>query len=167
MLDAVVRTGVVVDEEIVDLTDPAIGLPGDLVALLALGPDAGDALATASSTRARRVAMATMPRPPSFLGIGRNYAAHIDELGHERSQLQTWFSKQPTCVIGPGAAIEVPPVSSAVDYEDELGMVVGRRCRHVPADRALEVVARYTVVNDVQREGLAVAHPDHDDGQGR
>ena len=52
-------------------------------------------------------------------------------------------------MIGPDAAIEVPRVSSTVDYEGELGMVIGRRCRHVPADRALEVVAGYTVVNDV------------------
>jgi 2-keto-4-pentenoate hydratase/2-oxohepta-3-ene-1,7-dioic acid hydratase in catechol pathway len=130
-------------------------LPGEMVALLALGRDAGDALAKAPSTRARRVPMvgaslmAPVPRPPSFVGIARNYAAHIDELGHERPHFQTWFSKQPSCVIGPGAAIEVPRVSSAVDYEGELGMVIGRRCRHVPADRALEVVAGYTVVNDV------------------
>jgi 2-keto-4-pentenoate hydratase/2-oxohepta-3-ene-1,7-dioic acid hydratase in catechol pathway len=155
MLDGVVRTGLVVDDEVVDLTDPAIGLPGDMVALLSLGADIGDALATAPSTRARRVALddvsltAPVPRPPSFLGIARNYAAHIDELGHERPQFQTWFSKQPSCVIGPDAPIEVPRVSSSVDYEGELGMVIGRRCRHVPADRALEVVAGYTVVNDV------------------
>ena len=46
-------------------------------------------------------------------------------------------------------AIEVPRVSSSVDYEGELGMVIGRRGRHVPADRGLEVVAGLTVVNDV------------------
>ena len=97
--------------------------------------------------RARLVA--PVPRPPSFLAIARNYDAHIRELGHERPEFQTWFSKQPTCVIGPGAAIEVPRVSASVDYEGELGLVIGRRCRHVPADRALEVVAGVTVVNDV------------------
>jgi 2-keto-4-pentenoate hydratase/2-oxohepta-3-ene-1,7-dioic acid hydratase in catechol pathway len=93
--------------------------------------------------------VAPVPRPPSFLAIARNYAAHITELGHERPEFQTWFSKQPTCVIGPGAAIEVPRVSSTVDYEGELGMVIGRQCRHVPAGHALEVVAGFTVVNDV------------------
>ena len=92
---------------------------------------------------------APVVRPPSFLAIARNYAAHIDELGHERPEFQTWFSKQPTCVVGPGQSIEVPRVSSCVDYEGELGMVIGRRCRHVPADRAFEVVAGFTVVNDV------------------
>ena len=59
---------------------------------------------------------APVPRPPSFLAIARNYDAHIEELGHERPEFQTWFSKQPTCVIGPGRPIEVPgrlcPVST-------------------------------------------------------
>ncbi len=155
MIDGTVRTGLVVGEEIVDLTDPAIGLPADMVALLALGEDAQDALRGASATLARRHPLADarlaapVPRPPTFLAIARNYDAHIAELGHERPEFQTWFSKQPTCVIGPGAAIEVPRVSSTVDYEGELAMVIGRRCRHVPAEGALEVVAGFTVVNDV------------------
>lgn len=150
-----VRTGLVEGDEIVDLTDPAIGLPGDMVALLALGPDAIDGVRKASATSARRVPvdaaqlLAPVPHPPSFLAIARNYAAHIAELGHQGSEYQTWFAKQPTCVIGPGAGIEVPRVSDQVDYEGELGMVIGRRCRHVPAERALEVVAGFMVVNDV------------------
>ena len=155
MLDDVQRTGLVVGDEIVDLTDPAIGLPGDMVALLALGADARPALRRAPAGGARRLAtaeahlLAPVGRPPSFLAIARNYGAHVEELGHERPEFQTWFSKQPTCVIGPGEAIEVPRVSSTVDYEGELGLVIGRRCRHVPLDRALDVIAGYTVVNDV------------------
>jgi 2-keto-4-pentenoate hydratase/2-oxohepta-3-ene-1,7-dioic acid hydratase in catechol pathway len=155
MDDGIPRTGLMVGDEIIDLTDPVIGLPGDMITLLALGADAHGALERAPVSRARRVAAAdahlTAPvgHPPSFLAIARNYGAHIAELGHQRPEFQTWFSKQPTCVIGPGQAIEVPRVSSTVDYEGELGMVIGRRCRHVPADRALDVVAGYTVVNDV------------------
>jgi 2-keto-4-pentenoate hydratase/2-oxohepta-3-ene-1,7-dioic acid hydratase in catechol pathway len=150
-----VRTGMVVGDEVVDLSDPAIGLPAGMVELLALGDAAADALDRAASRGARRFALdaarlvAPVPRPPSFVAIARNYDAHVRELGHERPEYQTWFSKQPTCVIGPGAAIEVPRVSDAVDYEGELGLVVGRRCRHVPAHQALEVVAGVTVVNDV------------------
>ena len=155
MFEGTAKTGLVVGDEIVDLTDPAIGLPGDMVALLALGEDARARLGGAPAGRARRLAVAEarltapVPHPPSFLAIARNYGAHIAELGHDRPEFQTWFSKQPTCVVGPGEAIEVPRVSSAVDYEGELGMVVGRRCRHVPAEHALEVVAGFTVVNDV------------------
>src|SRR3984957_15677558 len=155
MLDDIPRTGLVVGDEIVDLTDPAIGLPGDMMALLALGADGRGGLQRAPASRARRLAgeavrlTAPVGHPPSFLAIARNYGAHIAELGGERPDVQTWFSKQPTCVIGPGEAIEIPRVSSTVDYEGELGLVIGRRCRHVPADRALEVVAGYMVVNDV------------------
>ncbi len=153
--DGTIRTGLVVDDEVVDLTDPAIGLPAGMVALLSLGDDGIGALATAPSTGARRLPLelvrlvAPVPRPPSFLAIARNYDAHVRELGHERPDVQTWFSKQPTCVIGPGAPIEVPLVSASVDYEGELGMVIGRRGRHVPAARAFEVVAGVTAVNDV------------------
>jgi 2-keto-4-pentenoate hydratase/2-oxohepta-3-ene-1,7-dioic acid hydratase in catechol pathway len=155
LFDGRPRTGLVVGDEIVDLTDPVIGLPGDMVALLTLGGDAGPALERAASSVARRIPavgapiVAPVPRPPSFLAIARNYDAHIKELGHGRPEYQTWFSKQPTCVIGPGASIEVPRVSSTVDYEGELGLVIGRRSRHVPAERAFEVVAGFTVVNDV------------------
>jgi 2-keto-4-pentenoate hydratase/2-oxohepta-3-ene-1,7-dioic acid hydratase in catechol pathway len=155
LVDGTPRTGLVVGDEIVDLTDPAVGLPGDMVALLALGPDGTNALRRAPASRARRLELggttlaAPVVRPPSYLAIARNYGAHVQELGQERPSVQTWFSKQPTCVIGPGAAIEVPRVSSQVDYEGELGMVIGRRARHVPAGRALEVVAGFTVVNDV------------------
>jgi 2-keto-4-pentenoate hydratase/2-oxohepta-3-ene-1,7-dioic acid hydratase in catechol pathway len=74
---------------------------------------------------------------------------HIAEMGVDRPTNQTWFSKLSTCVIGPGDPIEVPIASAQVDYEGELGVVIGRRCRHVPLERALEVVAGYTVVNDV------------------
>jgi 2-keto-4-pentenoate hydratase/2-oxohepta-3-ene-1,7-dioic acid hydratase in catechol pathway len=155
MFDGVQRTGLIVGDEIIDLTDPQIGLPGDMMSLLALGSDALGPARAATGGRARRLPLAEtrlgapIHHPPSFLAIARNYGAHIAELGHERPEFQTWFSKQPTCVVGPGDAIEVPRICSTVDYEGELGMVIGRRCRHVPAGRAMEVVAGFTVVNDV------------------
>ncbi|HEY1465839.1 MAG TPA: fumarylacetoacetate hydrolase family protein [Acidimicrobiales bacterium] len=153
--DRVARTGVVHGDEVVDLTDPAVGLPGDMVALLSLGPAALEGARAAALGGARRLPLADLallapvPRPPSFLAIARNYEDHIRELGQDRPEHQTWFAKQPTCVIGTDAAIEVPGVSDQVDYEGELGMVIGTRCRHVTADRALEMVAGFVVVNDV------------------
>jgi 2-keto-4-pentenoate hydratase/2-oxohepta-3-ene-1,7-dioic acid hydratase in catechol pathway len=153
--DHVVRTGVIHGDEVVDLTDPAVGLPGDMVALLSLGPAALEGARAAALGGARRLPLADLdllapvPRPPSFLAIARNYEDHIRELGQDRPEHQTWFAKQPTCVIGPDVAIEVPVVSDQVDYEGELGMVIGTRCRHVTADRALEMVAGFVVVNDV------------------
>jgi len=60
-----------------------------------------------------------------------------------------FFNKQTTCVVGPGDEVHRPKVSELLDYEGELGVVIGRRCRHVPADAAFEVVAGYVIVNDV------------------
>lgn len=124
------------------------GLPADLPALL----ESGD-LAALGAGRAIPLAdvrlLAPVGRPPKLLAIGLNYAAHAAESTMKRPEYQLWFNKQSTCVVGPGDAIEVPRASSYVDYEGELAFVIGRRCRHVPADRAAEVVFGYTIMNDV------------------
>ena len=60
-----------------------------------------------------------------------------------------FFNKQVTCITGPHDPIQIPRVSSDVDFEGELGFVIGRRCRQVPAERAHEVIAGFLVVNDV------------------
>ncbi|HZU78718.1 MAG TPA: fumarylacetoacetate hydrolase family protein, partial [Acidimicrobiales bacterium] len=62
---------------------------------------------------------------------------------------QVWFNKQRTCVVGPGAPVEMPAVSDMVDYEGELAFVIARRCRQVPVADALSVIAGFTVMNDV------------------
>jgi 2-keto-4-pentenoate hydratase/2-oxohepta-3-ene-1,7-dioic acid hydratase in catechol pathway len=93
--------------------------------------------------------LAPVHRPPKFLAIGLNYADHVAESATPRPEHQLWFNKQSTCVIGPHEPIHVPRVSSIVDYEGELAMVIGRRCRHVSAADAPSVVAGYTIVNDV------------------
>ncbi|HLG67533.1 MAG TPA: fumarylacetoacetate hydrolase family protein [Acidimicrobiales bacterium] len=150
-----VRTGVVAGDEVVDLTDPLVGLPGDMVALLGRGADAMAAAAGAPGGAARRYALADVdlrapvPLPPKILAIGMNYRDHVAEMGREPPEYQYWFNKQRTCVVGPGDPILVPAVSEQVDYEGELGIVIGTRCRNVPADRALEVIAGFTIVNDV------------------
>jgi 2-keto-4-pentenoate hydratase/2-oxohepta-3-ene-1,7-dioic acid hydratase in catechol pathway len=92
---------------------------------------------------------APVPDPPTILGIGMNYHAHIAELGREQPEWQYWFNKQRTAIAGPGEPIVLPAVSEMVDYEGELAMVIGRRCQYVPAARAFEAVAGFTVVNDV------------------
>ncbi len=153
--NGVVRPGLVLGEEIVDLSDPATGLPGTMREVLALGPAARPALDAAPRTSAARHALhgvrrhAPVPDPPTILGIGMNYHAHIAELGREQPEWQYWFNKQRTAIAGPGDPIVLPQVSEMVDYEGELAMVIGRRCQNVPAARALEVVAGFTIVNDV------------------
>jgi 2-keto-4-pentenoate hydratase/2-oxohepta-3-ene-1,7-dioic acid hydratase in catechol pathway len=149
------RTGVVAGDYLVDLTDPSVGLPGDMRVLLEAG-GVGLAMAkTAMSGLARRWPLdqvrllAPVPAPPKVLGIGMNYRAHVAEMGRQPPPYQYWFNKQRTCVVGPDHPIVVPAVSEQVDYEGELGIVIGRRAKSVPAERWLEVVAGFTVVNDV------------------
>ncbi len=149
------RVGVVIDDAVVDLSVAAPELPRDLAALLAAGPAAlARAMSAAANARGRlplaSVALAApIARPPKFLAIGLNYADHVAEAGLETPKLPTVFNKQSTCVAGPTDAVHLPRVSSALDYEGELGFVIGRRCRHVPKQRAHEVIAGYLVVNDV------------------
>lgn len=150
-----VRTGVVAGDEVVDLTDPQVGLPGRMIDLLEAGPEALAAAGRAAGTGAIRYPLAEVrllapvPRPPVVLAIALNYADHISELDRKRPEVPTFFTKLPTCVVGPGDPVEVPLVSDTVDYEGELALVIGRRCRHVPASAAPEVVAGFTILNDV------------------
>jgi 2-keto-4-pentenoate hydratase/2-oxohepta-3-ene-1,7-dioic acid hydratase in catechol pathway len=153
--EAVPLVGVVTDDGIVDLSDAAPELPVEMTALLAAGePALRRAGAAASAARARipldsvRLAPPIL-RPPKFLAVGLNYADHVAEAGLETPKLPTIFNKQSTCVAGPRDPVHMPRVSSALDYEGELGFVVGRRCRHVPREHAHEVIAGYLVVNDV------------------
>ncbi len=147
--------GVVVDDSIVDLAAAAPELPREMIAFLAAGPEAMDLARKVAEGKAGRIALpkvrleAPIQRPPEFLAIGLNYADHVAETGRDKPSFPMFFNKQSTCVTGPDAPIHLPRVSKALDYEGELGFVIGRRCRHVPRDRAHEVIAGYLIVNDV------------------
>ena len=88
-------------------------------------------------------------QPRKFLGIGLNYADHIAESGMEAPEYPVFFNKQPTCVVGPGDDVHMPRVSSLLDYEGELAIVIGTRCRHVSEESAAEMIAGYTIANDL------------------
>jgi 2-keto-4-pentenoate hydratase/2-oxohepta-3-ene-1,7-dioic acid hydratase in catechol pathway len=88
-------------------------------------------------------------RPRKFLAIGLNYADHIAESGMQAPEFPIFFNKQATCVVGPDDDIHMPRVSSLLDYEGELALVIGKRCRHVSIEEAPEVIAGYTITNDV------------------
>ncbi len=143
------RLGVVEGEEVVNLS--ASGLPVEPAAALAeVGRD-GVEKAAASAPRlplasVRLLAPAT---PRKYLAIALNYADHIAEMGMEAPEVPVFFNKQVTCVVGPGAEVHMPKVSTLLDYEAELAIVIGRRCRHVPVERAHEVIAGYTCANDL------------------
>ena len=149
------RIGIVVGEEVVDLSVAAPDLPTEMIALLAAGDDALLRARSAAEAAGARVPLADVQleaplrKPPEFLAIGLNYADHIAETGMKTPEFPMFFNKQRSCVTGPSDPIWMPRVSDKLDYEGELGFVIGRRCRHVPAARALECIAGFIVVNDV------------------
>lgn len=152
------RIGSVAGDEVVDLSAAAPQLPRDMIGLLEAGPDALASIRRASEAAAARIPLASVRlespvlRPPKFLAIGLNYADHIAEArpaGYQATETPIFFNKQSTCATGHGQPIHLPRVSHRLDYEGELAFVIGRRCRHVPRDRAHEVVAGYTICNDV------------------
>jgi 2-keto-4-pentenoate hydratase/2-oxohepta-3-ene-1,7-dioic acid hydratase in catechol pathway len=150
------RLGIVtVDtDEVIDAGGADPSLPTDVGQLLAgpglaaLGRGAGSA--PRLPLNAVRVE-APIAQPPTFLAIGLNYADHIAESGSKKPEgAPVVFNKQVTCVVGPGAGIEIPTVAPDwVDYEGELGIVIGTRCRSVSVETAPSVVAGYLIVNDV------------------
>ena len=93
--------------------------------------------------------LAPIIKPNKFFGVALNYDDHIEETGRDKPEYPTFFNKQNTCVIGTGAAIHRPRVSEKLDYEGELGIVIGKRCRHVSYEEAANVIGGYTIVNDV------------------
>ena len=148
--DGNVRFGRVDGTDIIDLTDA--GIAGGMRDLLEAG---SAAMAQAQSADGPRVALenatllAPVPDPSKILAIGLNYKDHIEETGLATPDFPMFFNKQATAVNGPYAPIHMPRVSEKLDYEGEMGFIIGRRCRHVPRERAHEVIAGFCVCNDV------------------
>lgn len=104
--------------------------------------------------------LSPVERPNKILGIGVNYAAHAAEsvsfVDTKKPEVQKWFNKQATAINDPYADVHLPKVSEQLDYEGELVVVIGKRGRHVPRERAMEIVAGVTIgcdysVRDWQR----------------
>ena len=93
--------------------------------------------------------LAPLPRPTKIIAIGLNYKDHVEETGREMPKAPVLFSKPPTATIGPEASIVIPNESSKIDYEVELGVVIGVSGRNIPKETALEHVGGYTVFNDI------------------
>ena len=100
-----------------------------------------------------RLLAPVLPRS-KVVGIGRNYAAHAAELGHDLPEEPLMFLKPNTSVIGPGDPIWYPRQTSELHYEGELAVVIGRICRDVPAEQATDVIHGYTIANDVTARDL-------------
>lgn len=158
---------------IVDFRHAAPALPQTMLGLLAAG---APALQTARAVVARALddgvglipagrvrLLAPLPRPGKIFGVALNYRDHAAETGKPIPEMPFVFSKAASAVIGPGAAIELPPASQSVDYEGELAVVIGTPAKRVRRAVALSYVAGYTIMNDVsardyqQRSGHCIA----------
>jgi 2-keto-4-pentenoate hydratase/2-oxohepta-3-ene-1,7-dioic acid hydratase in catechol pathway len=152
--DGSTRIGVVDGDAMVDLSAAAPDLPQEMLGFLEAGLDAMEA-ARAAVRDGARIALADVhleapiARPPKFLAVGLNYADHVAESGMDTPEHPTIFNKQSTCVTGPTDPVHVPKASHVLDYEGELGIVIGRRGRHVSRDDAADYIAGYLVVDDV------------------
>jgi acylpyruvate hydrolase len=156
--EGAVRLGALAgDQAVVDLQRADPSLPADMIPFLAGG---AAVLARASQVVRAQPAAATLPlasvqllaplaRPGKIICIGLNYRDHAAESHAEVPEYPTVFAKFANTVIGPGEPIVLPRVSSQVDYEGELGVVIGRRVRDVPEAEALACVGGYLPFNDV------------------
>ncbi|MDO9047622.1 MAG: fumarylacetoacetate hydrolase family protein [Methylobacter sp.] len=148
------RVGAVVDGFVADGKNNT-KIPATMLEFLSAGAGALEAMQQQIDSGNGRIALdqvklnAPVPRPGKYLGVSLNYADHIEETGRDRPEYPSFFTKQSTCVIGPGDAIHRPKVSDKLDYEGELAFVIGTRCRHVPVDKAHQVIAGFTIANDV------------------
>ena len=151
-MDDIVRIGVVRDDEVIPISHY-----GSMLELIAAGPAALEQIreTMARATPAARLSditlLAPIERPGKYLAIGMNYAKHLEEadrLGVARAKHQTWFNKQTTCISGPYDDIE-PGVTEKLDYEVELGAVIGMPAKNVSEADAPKHVFGYFVANDV------------------
>jgi len=148
------RAGVVVGDSVVDL-EPLGFL--DLLSVVREGVGAlsriTDFAASAPSVPLASVRLlAPIERPGKYLAIGMNYRKHVEEgakLGIAEPKKQLWFNKQTTSITGPYDGIVKPDVSDQVDYEVELGVVIGDAAKHVSAANAPDHIFGYFVANDV------------------
>ena len=87
--------------------------------------------------------------PTKIVCIGKNYKAHADEMGEGQPPEPVLFIKPSTCIVGNGDNVVYPEISHRLDYEGELGVVIGKRARNVPKGHASEYIFGYTCLNDV------------------
>ncbi len=100
---------------------------------------------------------APVTHPEKIIGIGLNYRDHAAETKLELPKRPLMFGMFANAIIGPEQPIVIPPVSKQVDYEAELGVIIGRRGRNISAGDALQYVAGYTIINDVSARDLQFA----------
>lgn len=156
--DGQTAIGVVVDQQVFDLRQLVPSAPSTIREVLAAGAPLRATISNALKEAASGISLKAVhlecpiPEAQKYLAIGMNYHDHAEEAaraGVPVPQNQLWFNKQVTSLTGPFDPIYKPRVSDRMDYEAELGVVIGKRCRYVSIEDARNVVGGYFVANDV------------------
>jgi 2-keto-4-pentenoate hydratase/2-oxohepta-3-ene-1,7-dioic acid hydratase in catechol pathway len=149
------KLGVVKGDGVIDLGKRWPSLSDDMIGLINLWSEVRGAVsglvadAPADAALADVHLLAPVPRPGKIMAIGLNYADHVQESGQKTPPHQIWFTKAVTAINGPFDPIQLPIASEQTDYEAELVVIIGQRCKHVTKARAAEAVFGYCAGNDV------------------
>lgn len=164
------RPGVVIGSSIVDvrslangldLTEPALS---SVRKLLATGADGLSAVAEAAKEAESSIELDAVqigppvPDPQKIICLGLNYLDHAKESGLTAPSVPMFFAKFANSLVGPTDPVQPPATTAKVDYEAELAVVIGRRCRGVTPAEALDYVAGATAFNDVSARDLQMAN---------
>jgi len=155
------KIGAVEDDFVYDFSQSS--LPKTMIEFIQLGEEGLKFARDIISTNKNAVNLndvrieAPIKQPSKILAVGLNYKAHLKEveglaterMGKPQVQYPNIFNKQNSSVTGPYDDIHRPRASTAIDYEGELGFVIGKKCRHVPFNKAEKMIYGYTIVNDV------------------
>jgi 2-keto-4-pentenoate hydratase/2-oxohepta-3-ene-1,7-dioic acid hydratase in catechol pathway len=137
------RTGILRNERVFEVFE------GDVAALLR-GPGLDGLSAEGDGVPIGEVTLLPVVTTPSkIVCLGLNYQAHADEAGKEAPAVPTFFAKYPNALAADGIEVPLPDYSEKVDYEAEVAFVIGRRCKDVPEEDALDGIAGYTLLNDL------------------
>ncbi len=140
---------------VLDLNRAQPSIPADMLAFLEWGDAAMELATSAVATHSAsdllplsQVSLdAPVPRPGKIICVGHNYHDHTD--GIPNPEVPTFFAKYPNVVIGPHQPVVVTRASDKIDYEGELAVIIGKRSKYVSQANALEMVAGYTIFNDI------------------
>lgn len=157
------RTGVLRNDGIIDLKATNYSIPDDMTALLRGGEAMLEKVAEALETGTPIAKISDVKlespvlSPPKILAVGLNYEDHFKEIpevvrkkvGNKLPETPIIFNKQSTSATGPYDSVYRPVESDELDYEAELGVVIGKTCRRVSKENAFEVVVGFTILNDV------------------
>lgn len=131
-------------------------LEGDRVKRLARAPYGGIS-PTGGEYPLASLKLLPPAEPSKIVAVGKNYRAHADEMGEGQPEEPLLFLKPSTCIVGNGDDVVYPAISHRLDFEGELGVIIGRKCHAVQRGRSAEVIFGYTCLNDVTARDIQKA----------